>query len=245
MKYQKLIVFVFSLMLAGGLSAQTPRKPRPTKNPQQLPSIIGLPEAQSGQPAAETGDAGKSDSKTEAAGVSLSPQQAEQLVRAVEGLAGEVRGLVQEMRALNVRQQAQLDMLRLTRSDFRVDQYERELKTTRDRLAQLEGDEQQLKLMLKPESLEAQMRTVATLNKDETMRQIRANYEARLNGVLAEKELMQKREAEITGALNGYRAAIGDTEKKLDTVEEALRQLVAPAAQGQGEKSLLPAERKP
>lgn len=216
-----MIAFTFSL----GLAAQQRKQTRPTKYPQQLPNIIGDDNAQPApqqQPAEPPG----------ATGMTLSPQQTDALVRAVETLTGEVRGLVQEMRALNSRQQSQLDILRLTRADLRIDQYERELKTTRDRLAQLENDDQQLQLALKPENIEAQMRTLPTLNRDATMKQLRESYEARLRAVTNEKELLQRREAEISGAIKGYREAVGETEKRLQAVEESLRQLTPGAAEG-------------
>jgi chromosome segregation ATPase len=222
MQFRKAAVSFLALVIvacfSAGASAQQ-RKPRPTKYPQQLPQIIGDENARpdSAQPAPQ-GNTSNSD-----AGLNLTPQQNDSLIRAVEVLSGEVRSLVQEMRALNARQQAQLDILRLTRADLRIDQYERELKATRDRLVQVGNDEQQLQFALKPESLEAQMRTVPTLNRDATMQQIKESYEARLRAVVAEKEMLQRREAEISGALKGYQDAIGDTERRLQAVEDSLK----------------------
>jgi len=228
MKYQKLGLWSFSLALAltvvAGAQTQQPAKKRPMKNQPQYPRIIGGDEKDAPQE--------KTEPAPTAAGTT--PQPSEQLVRAVESLAGEVRSLVQEMRALNVRQQAQIDVLRMTRNDLRIDLYDRELKTTRDRLAQLESDEQNLQLLIKPEGLEAQLRSIPTLDRDTTMRQIKAGHEARLRAVQAEKELLQKREAELSNALAGYRASTGDAEKRLQHAEEMLRQLNAPPADQRG-----------
>jgi hypothetical protein len=241
MQFKKTVVSFLAFLLVLSLSAAAlaqQRKPRPTKYPQQLPNIIGEGDGNA-QPSPQ-GDGSASPSA--AGGVTLTPQQTDVLIRAVESLTGEVRGLVQEMRALNSRQQAQLDIQRLTRADLRIDQYERELKATRDRLVQVENDEQQLQLALKPESLEAQMRTVATLNRDATMRQIKESYEARLRAVLNEKELLQRREAEITGALRGYREAIADAEKRLQEADDATRQ-AAPDGQNGARDDASPGRR--
>lgn len=220
MQYKTAIHFFFALIVALGLSASAvaqQRKPKPMKHPPQYPNIIDSGEAQ--PDSAQQG--GDKSGAPAAGGVSLSLQQTDVLIRAVESLSGEVRGLVQELRLLNARQQAQLDILRLTRADLRIDQYERELKATRDRLAQVENDEQQLQLALKPENLEAQMRTIPTLNRDATMRQLKESYEARLRAVQNEKDLLQRREAEIGGAIKGYREAVSDAEKRLQVMEEA------------------------
>lgn len=222
MQYRKVIQLIFALIivlnLSAALSAQQ-RKTKPTKYPQQLPNIIG----DDNQPNSSPSHPDKAD--VTGTGVSLSPQQTDLLIRAIQNLSGEVRGMVQEMRALNTRQQAQLDILRMTRADMRIDQYERELKVTRDRLVQVTNDEQQLQFALKPESLEAQMRTVATLNREATMQQIKESYEAKLRAVQNEKELLQRREFEILGAIKGYQEAVGDTERRLQTIEDSLKQL--------------------
>jgi hypothetical protein len=151
------------------------------------------------------------------------------LVRAVESLTNEVRGLVQEMRALNMRQQAQLDVLRLTRADARIDVYERELKTVRERIAQLEADEQNLQMLMKPESLAAQTRSVGTIDRSETMRQLKASYEAKLQTVTTEKEPLQKREGELVIILDAYRTTNGEAEKRIKLAEELIRHLSLPA----------------
>jgi hypothetical protein len=86
------------------------------------------------------------------------------------------------------------------------------------------------------------MRTVATLNRDATMRQIKESYEARLRAVLNEKELLQRREAEITGALRGYREAIADAEKRLQEADDATRQ-AAPDGQNGARDDASPGRR--
>ena len=78
------------------------------------------------------------------------------------------------------------------------------------------------------------MRTIPTLDRDATMRQLKAGHEARLRAVQAEKELLQKREAELNATLAGYRTSTTDAEKRLQQAEEMLRQLNAPAAEPKG-----------
>ncbi|HZS06412.1 MAG TPA: hypothetical protein VFD58_16350 [Blastocatellia bacterium] len=236
MKYLKLSLILLSLALAltaPALAQKSSQKPkRPVKNPPQYPHILGTGE-QTGQPA------GAENPSATTPAAQAQQQQDLLLVKAVVSLTLEVRGLVQEMKALNVRQQAQLDMLRLTRADLRIDQYERELKTARDRLAVLEAEEQNLLLYLTPDSLNAQVATIATFDKATTMRQLKANHEARLKVVQTEKELLQQRATELATALESFRASGGDAEKRLQAAEEALRQLEAPPGQAR-EKEPLP-----
>ena len=233
MKYAKMSWLSLSLVLvvAGTAAAQQPPKKRPMKNPPQYPHILGT-EAQPAPTAAP-----EKAEPAPAAGLApnLSAQQSELLIRAVQSLAGEVRSLVQEMRALNMRQQAQLDVLRITRADFHVEQYTRELKATRDRLAQLESDEQNLTYMAKPDSLLAQTQHVGTLDRDATMRQLKATHEARLRAVAAEKELLQKREAELVVVLDAYRNTNTDAERRIQQAEEMIRRLDGITAEPQRE----------
>jgi hypothetical protein len=223
MKYLN-VVFVACLLVAVPVAAQQPppqppKKKLPVKNPPQFPHII------------DTGEPASPPAQAEAAPAAAGPtvQQMESLVRAVEALAGEVRSLSQEMRALNLRQQAQLDILRLTRADARVEQYERELKATRERIMLLEAEEQNLLQLIKPDSLLAQTRSVGTLDRNETMRQLKAAHEARLRGVTAEKEMLQQRGAELVMIVEGYRAANIEAEKRIQQAEEMLKQLTEPA----------------
>jgi hypothetical protein len=255
MKYQRvsLSAFFLAMILAGAAVAQQPpaqqqparqqpAKKRSVKYPPQFPHIIDTEQS-------------RAQEKNESAPAAPDPaaQQMELLVRAVQSLAGEVKSLTQEMRTLNVRQQAQLDMLRLQRADGRVDIYERELKATRDRIIQLEADERTLQQLMTPESLAAQIRTVGTLNRDETMRQLKAGHEARLRNVTEEKEMLQKREIELVVLLEGYRVANTEAEKRIQQADDLLRRLDPSLIEQKKEgapnpakpSSVPPAERKP
>ena len=133
MQYRKFVFFML-LSVAFSLSAvaQQPAKVRkPVKNPPQYPNIIDL----EGQAPPSTKPVGPPTEAvtTTPANSALTPSDA--LVKAVVGLSGEVRTLVGELRSMNLRQQAQLEMSRLTRIDLRLDHYERELKPLRERLA--------------------------------------------------------------------------------------------------------------
>ncbi len=221
-----------ALVLTSTIFAQKPssKTKRPAKNPPQYPHILETGEAKS-QPTE-----GENTAPTSA---TQSPQMSPQdllLVKAVVSLTLEVRGLVTEMKALNVRQQAQLDMLRLTRADLRSDQYERELKTVRDRLAILEADEQNLQLYLTPDSLTAQVATIPTFDKSTTMRQLKANHEARLTVVQTEKGLLQQRMAELVTVLDSFRASGSDAEKRIQTAEDILKKLEDAASEAPGKR---------
>lgn len=237
----KLCLILFALVFAlnaDGLAQKT--KKRPVKNPPQFPNIIDTGE-QSAQPVTTEGENQKA-----ATPPAEPPQQMDVLlVKAVVGLTLEVRSLVQEMKALNVRQQAQLDMLRLTRADLRIDQYERELKTARDRLAVLTAEEQNLQLFITPDSLNAQVAGIATFDKATTMRQLKANHEARLKVVQTEKELLQQRVTELVSALEGFRSSGSEAEKRLQSAEEILKQLDNPATAAGQEKPKTPLPDKP
>src|SRR5215510_15438133 len=121
MKYTKIFLFfTLSLLLLTSLvSAQQPARPkRPVKNPPQFPNIIDLENKdQSPRPQA-AGEENPPRTET--------PQQSDALVRAVMTLVGEMKSLTQEIKSLNMRNQAQLDTLKLTRLDMRIDSYERE-----------------------------------------------------------------------------------------------------------------------
>lgn len=233
MKYKQvglvscLLIFLLAAVAVANTQQAPPKKQPdkklPVKNPPQFPNIIDL-DNKTAKPQTE-----KADVAPTPAGPTV--QQTEMLVRAVEALTGEVRGLVQEMRALNIRQQAQLDVLRLTRSDSRVDVYEREFKTTHERVTQLETDEQNLHMLIKPESLLAQTRSVGTIDRSETIRQLKAAHEARLQAVIVEKEAFQKREADLLMILEGYRITNTEAERRIRLAEELLRQLAAPVEQ--------------
>ena len=207
---------VFVISIAPTINAQASRTPRPTKNPPQYPNIIDL--ENKGTSTTKPGN----DSTPESTNVDAA------LVRAVQSLALEVRTLVQEMRALNVRQQAQLDLLRLTRGDLRIDSFDRELRSTNERLAQVERDEQVLRAGLTPEGLAAQVSRLGTIDRDETTRVIRRDLESRLASILPEKERLRVRKSELEAAILGFRDTNDRAEKRLELVDDALRQLGAP-----------------
>lgn len=223
MKLLANILVVTMLLLAGAriVEAQAnPRTQKPVKNPPQYPNIIDLE------------NKGTTARKPEGSTVTeeTAPPLSAALVRAVESLASEVRTLVQEMRALNVRQQAQIDMLRLTRGDLRIDSYDRELRSVTDRFLQLERDEQALRAAITPEGLVAQVGRMGTVDREETMRQIKRDLEIRLNALLPEKERLRTRKDELEGIVNGFRDTNEKTERRILLIEEALRQIAAPAA---------------
>jgi chromosome segregation ATPase len=244
MKYLKFsfTVLLIALVLTANILAQKPasKTKRPVKNPPQYPHIL------------ETGEAKPQPGQTEGENAAPAPntplsqmsQQDLLLIKAVISLTTEVRGLVTEMKSLNVRQQAQLDMLRLTRSDLRSDQYERELKTVRDRLTALDAEEQNLQVYLTPDSLNAQVATIPTLDKSTTIRQLKANHEARLHVVQTEKELVQQRLAELVTVLDSFRASGSDAEKRIQAAEEILKKLEDATSEAQS-KAKEPLPEKP
>ncbi len=209
------------LLMSGEVVAQ--QKKLPVKNPPQYPHIIDLENKET------------PSEKSELSSTGQVPQLSEQLVQAVQLLAGEVQNLVKEMRALNLRQQAQLEILRLTRAESQIELYEKELRETRERIVRLEADERNLTELMKPESLLAQTQNIGTFDRQATMRQIKAAHEANLRNVIASKEMLQKREVELIVILEGYRTANSETEKRLKLAEEMIRQLESPP----------PAERQP
>ncbi|MDX2032113.1 MAG: hypothetical protein SF339_15675 [Blastocatellia bacterium] len=198
---------------------QQPTKPkRPVKNPPQFPSIIDL--EGKAPPAAQP------PAQPPAEGAPAQPTQpADALTQAVMTLTSEVRTLTQELRAMNIRQQAQLDTLKMTRVDMRIDHYERELRPVRDRMALIDAEEQTLNQLLTRESLQAQLANVPTFNRDDTMRQLRLQHETRLRAVMAEKERLRKLDADLTQSLSIYQKLSTDTENRIQKAEEQLREL--------------------
>jgi hypothetical protein len=218
MKYRKLYLFVLItiVILTGLVAAQQPTKPkRPVKNPPQYPNIIEL-ENKDAQPANQPQD---QPQDAAAAG------QPDALTKAVLSLAGELRALGQELRTLNLREQTQIEMLRMTRLDMRVDHCERELRPVRDRLGALEAEEQTLLQLMTREALLAQTATTATINREELMRQLRLQHEARYRAAQAEKERLRKLEADLTASLNIYQNLSRQAERKIQAAEEMLREI--------------------
>ncbi len=221
MQYPKSFLLSFALMLSWftfvGAQTQPPKQQRPTKHPTQFDKIIDTEDKQPNQP--------PNTEKTEAVSVKAELQVSDALVQAVQSLTVEVKNLVNEVRSTNARQQVQTDILRLSRLDLRLDRYESELKTVRDRLALLEADYQNLQFLLTPEAIEAQVSRMPYANKSDAVRQVKDAHEARLRNVTAERELVKRREAELAGVVKGFREASEETEKRLVAIEEALRKL--------------------
>ncbi len=222
MQYPKLISSVF-ILLALVLSsfAQQPAKVRkPVKNPPQYPNIIDL-EGQNAPPVKSAVPA--SDAPATAQQPATEPLASDALVKVLQSLTGEVKTLVGEFRSMNLRQQAQLELSRLTRLDLRIDHYERELKPIRERLAALDAEDQQLSLLMTRESLYAQTQTIGTIDRDATMKQIRAQHEYRQNLVRNEKDRLKQIEADLAKQLAAVRTVESETEQRLQATEAELK----------------------
>src|SRR5262245_61203337 len=215
MKYQKLCLFLFlsAVVMTVSAAAQQPAKvKRPVKNPPQFPNIIDL-ENKDTRPTSQ--QANQPSNQQNSAPDADAVQQPGTLAGAVMSLAGELRALGQELRSLNMRQQTQIEMLRMTRVDMRIDSYERELRPVRERLAALEADEHTLQQAMTREGLLAQTATTPTLNREELMKQLRIQLEARYRATQAEKERLRKLEADLTASLNIYQNISRETERKI------------------------------
>jgi hypothetical protein len=205
---QAILIALFLMVSPGFALAQGPDKiKRPVKNPPQYPNIIDLE---------------NKEQKTQEQGAV--EQEADALAQAMTSLANEVRTLVQEVRSLNLRQQAQLDILRMTRVDMRIDHYERELRPVRERIAALEVDEQNLLQLMTRDSLIAQTANIGTLDREKTIQQVKQNHEVRLRYVLGEKERMRKMESDLVASLGIYQNLSKEAERKIQAAEELLRQ---------------------
>jgi len=191
------------------------RTQRPVKNPPQYPNIIS----------SEGKEAGKNQPQPDATAPSVATPE---FVRVLELLTGEVRQLVSEIRAMNVRQQAQLDMLKLTRGDGIEANIAREHRAAADAVSQLEKNELNLLESLKPDNLAMRASQVGTLNKDETMRHMKRDLEAELLAVQTAKAQAQAQELELRQRLETIRTANEGVAHRLEMVEELLRQLNAP-----------------
>jgi hypothetical protein len=212
-------VFLSAVVMAGLAAAQQPAKiKRPVKNPPQFPNIIDL----------ENKDGRQTDRQTDQqdnAPVAAAGGQPDSLAVAVQSLANELRALGQELRSLNIRGQAQIEMMKMTRAEMRVDSYERELRPVRDRLSALESDEQLLRQMMTREALLAQTASTPTMNREELMKQIRMQHEARYRAVQSEQERLRKLEADLTASLKIYQNISRETEQKIQEAEDALKNI--------------------
>ncbi len=221
MKYRQfcLSLFLSAVVSTGLAAAQQPAKiKRPVKNPPQFPNIIDLENKDTQQTNRQA------DQQNNPVGADA-VQQPDSLAGAVQSLANELKALGQELRSLNIRGQAQMEMLRMTRVDMRIDHYERELKPVRERLAALETDERLLQQAMTREGLLAQIANVPTLNREELMRQLRAQHEARYRAIQAEKERLQKLEADMTASLKIYQNISREAEQKIQEAEDALKNI--------------------
>ncbi len=227
MQYQKSFLLLLMCSCFAFVMAQDPQKSqppktnkqRPAKHPTQFDKIIDAEVLPANQPS--------NTDKTEAAPAATKTelQTSDALVQAVLNLTVEVKNLVSEVRSTNARQQVQTDILRLSRLDLRLDRYESELKTVRDRLGLLEADYQNLQFLLTPEGLEAQVSRMPYANKGDAIRQVKDAHEARLRIITAERDLVKRREAELSGVVQGFREASTETEKRVQVIEEALKKL--------------------
>ncbi len=209
--------------MTGSAAAQQPTKiKRPVKNPPQFPNIIDLENKDAQQIDKSANQQQGEQNKTQIAGPI---QQPDTLAGAVQMLAGELRILGQELRTLNIREQAQIEMLRMTRVDMRIDHYERELRPVRERLSALEADEQILRQAMTREGLLAQTAATPTINREELMKQVRFQHEARYRAIQAEKERLRKLEADLTSSLTIYQNISRETEKRIQDAEDALKNI--------------------
>ncbi|MFM8393284.1 MAG: hypothetical protein ACKOB4_05105 [Acidobacteriota bacterium] len=228
----KYLICIFTFLLAAGQPGlgQTPLK-RPVKNPPQYPNIIDLEDSQ--KPAAQAAQGEKpSGEKKAAPGGPAGPDredaaalQTAALLKAVESLAGEMRSLVQEIRAMNIRQQTQLDITRISGLGARIDALNGELRTIRDRLATLSVDEQNISLLMTRESLLSQSFNIGTLDRERTMEQLRNQHEAKLRYVQADKERLQRTESDLAGQLQYYQTLQDEAEKRIQAAESLIRRL--------------------
>jgi hypothetical protein len=225
MKYRKFhssflsAFFLSAVVMTGSAAAQQPAKiKRPVKNPPQFPNIIDL----------ENKDAKQTDRQTDQqdnAPVADAGGQTDSLAVAVQSLANELRALGQELRSLNIRGQAQFEMLRMTRADMRIDYYERELRPVRDRITALESDEQVLRQLMTREGLLAQTASMPTLNREESMKQLRMQHEVRYRAIQFEQERLRKLEADLTASLKIYQTISRETEQKIQEAEDTLKNI--------------------
>lgn len=219
LKFLFLSVLILPLALSIAAAQSPTRVKRPVKNPPQYPNIIDLENKDSQTARKDEQDEAEKDRQKESAA------QTEALIRAVETLALEMRSLVQEVRAMNVRQQAQLDVARISGFATRIDSLNSDLRAIRDRLGSLSVDEQNINQLMTRESLLAQSFNIGTLDRERTMEQIRQNHEAKLRYVQAEKERLQRTENELLGQVQYYQNLQQEAEKRIQTSEEQIRKL--------------------
>lgn len=229
MRYRKACLFSFLLLaiFVGSTWAQQSQKPkRPAKTPPQYPNIIDLDDkapktAQPGDPkSALPGDPKPEDKQ--AAAVTVDPAA---LTKAFAIIAEELKSLSAEVKALNVRQDLEVELARQARIEQRIDRYETELRPIRERIAALESEENRLPQLMTRDSLLLQTANTATINREATMEQIRSQFGARLQTVRDEKERLLRMQAAQTESLGIYQRLSDEIEQKIQKAEEKLRQL--------------------
>lgn len=196
--------------------AQGPIK-RPVKNPPQYPNIIDLED--------KAPEPGKESGKPAEVALPASSDQTGALLKAVETLAGEMRALVHEIRTMNIRQQTQLDITRVSGLGARIDGINGELRTIRDRIATLAIDEQNIGQLMTRESLLSQTFNTGTLDREKTMEELRSRHDAKLRYVLADKERLQRTESDLAGQLQYYLNLQDEAEKRIRSAEDLIRKL--------------------
>ncbi len=221
MQYPKIVfaVLMLTVLVASGFAQQPAKVRKPVKNPPQYPNIIDL----EGQNAPQVKPAAPATDAPATAQPATEPLASDALVKVLQSLTGEVKTLVGEFRSMNLRQQAQLELSRLTRLDLRIDHFERELKPIRERIVALDAEDQQLSLLMTRESLYAQTQTIGTIDRDATMKQIKAQHEYRQNLVRNEKDRLKQIEADLAKQLAAVRAVESETEQRLQQTEAELK----------------------
>lgn len=220
MKYPRLSLFSFLLLifLANFAIAQQSNKPkRPVKNPPQYPNIIDL-ENKGVPPATQP------NPKTVEPPVAT-PAPPDPMMQAMISLTAELKNLSQELKALNVRQQMSIDLLRQSRVEQRIDRFENDLRPIRERIAALETEELRLQQLTTREALVAQTAQTASINREATILQLKTDLENRLRLVQEEKERLRKIETDQATSLDIYQKLSTETDQKIQQAEEKLREL--------------------
>ncbi len=217
----KYLVFTFAFFAFAFINidgwAQTKR---PTKQPTQFDKIIEIENKdQPAQPATEK-TVNVPRSRPDAM------PSSDALVRALENLTGEVKSLVNEVRAGNARQQMQTDILQLNRVDLRIDRYESEQKMLRDRIAVLDAEKQNLDLLMSPQGIEAQVSRMPYADKNKAIQQVKESLDARFRAVNVELDRLKAHDNELSAILKSFRDYGAETEKHLQGLEEAVKKLV-------------------
>lgn len=126
---------------------------------------------------------------------------------------------------MNIRQQTQLDVTRISGLGVRIDAINGELRTIRDRLATLSIDEQNISQLMTRESLLSQSFNIGTLDRERTMEQLRSQHEAKLRYVQADKERLQRTESDLVAQLQYYQNIQDEAEKRIQAAESLIRRL--------------------